>query len=73
MFQSLDSDEFRAAMDHLASGMISHGQGLRKRFNGVGPEITQSLPDMTFITADQARELHEMIPGFKPWPVRVSA
>lgn len=68
MFNNLDSDQFAAAMDQLAGGMV-FGQSLRRKYNGSRAEIEASMPDLTLVSAAQAAELHAMIPGFKPWPV----
>jgi hypothetical protein len=61
MIGPLHIPEFREA--------IFMANALRRKLNGTKAEIEASLPDMTFISPDQAAELHAMIPGFKPWPV----
>ena len=57
------------AMDQLSKGNLCGPAALKQRLNGTAAEIEASMPDLTFISAAQAVELHAMIPGFKPWPV----
>lgn len=40
-----------------------------KKMESAAADVEHILPDLTFISSDQAAELHAMIPGFKPWPV----